>query len=227
MQPYFVPYIGYFQLIHAVDVFILYNDVNFINRGWINRNRILINGAPHYIALQLSQASQNKLINEISIIQDKKNREKIYRTIQLNYAKAPQFKAVMPLVERIIFNPEEKLDTYLAYSLKEIAEYAGIKTQFIQSSDIKKIDSLKGQDKIIAIAKQCKADVYINAIGGQEMYDRKMFEENGMDLKFIKTDEIIYSQFQNTFVPHLSIIDVMMFNSQNALKSLLAKYTFI
>ncbi len=227
MQPYFFPYIGYFQLIHAVDVFVIYNDVNYINRGWINRNNILINNVPHYITLQLEKASQNKLIYEINIVSDPKNREGLFKKICTSYAKAPYYSEVIPIIDKIVFNKEAKLDKYLEFSIRELSAYVDIDTTFVKSSEIDKNNALRGQEKILEIARKLKADHYINPIGGVELYEKGAIERYGISLNFIKTDTISYAQFSENFVPNLSIIDVMMFNSKRSLKELLAKYTLV
>src|SRR3972149_3144729 len=120
MQPYLFPYIGYYQLINSVDTFVIYDDVNYIVRGWINRNRILLNRKEYFISLTVRKASQNKLINEVSICEEEKNREKLIRTISHAYAKAYQYQKVLPLLREIITNNEKILDLYIEYSLKRI-----------------------------------------------------------------------------------------------------------
>lgn len=138
MQPYFFPYIGYWQLIHAVDKFVIYDDVNFINRGWINRNKILINGEAAYFHLSLLGASQNRLICEIPVNPDNDWRQKRIKALTMAYSKAPFFKAVMPMLESIIEYKSGNAAEYIGNLIKNICEYIGIKTQIIYSSDIEK-----------------------------------------------------------------------------------------
>ncbi len=224
MQPYLFPYIGYWQLINAVDVFVIYDDVNYRKRSFINRNYILIKGNPHLFTLQLKKASQNKLINEIEIGE---NREKILKTILFNYKKAPYFKEVYSLIEDILLNREKNLAKYLSYSIKRVSDFLDIKTKFLYSSEIPKDSSLKRQDRIINICKNLKATVYINSIGGKEIYDKSVFAENGIQLKFLKPKNIMYRQWDSNFIPNLSIIDVMMFNHRDEIKDMLNKYELI
>lgn len=101
MQPYFFPYIGYFQLIHAVDKFIILDDVNYINRGWINRNKIIINGEAKWFTLSLDKASQNKLIKEINISSKDVFHEKLLKTLKIFYGKAPYFNQVYDLLNKL------------------------------------------------------------------------------------------------------------------------------
>jgi len=212
MQPYFFPYIGYFQLIHAVDRFVIYDDVNYINRGWINRNSILGPQGPQRITLQLSGASQNKLIGEIRVGD---NRSKLLKTVEQCYRRAPCFDQVFPVVRDCLECGEISLSLFLEHAIRRVCDYIGVATDILVSSQVEKDSSLKGQEKIIALCKSQDADIYVNAIGGRDLYDEKRFEEEGMELRFLQTGAVTYAQFSDTFYPNLSIIDVMMFNSKD------------
>jgi len=222
MQPYLFPYIGYFQLIHAVDAFVVYDDVNFINRGWINRNNILANGNPELFTLQLMGASQNKLINEISV---GSNRQKLVKTIKQRYSKAPKFADVFPMVEQIIMNDESNLAVYLSNSLLTICDYLRIKAKWFISSELSKDNTLRGQEKILSICQLLGTSHYINPPGGRPLYDRELFSNHGIKLSFINSRCEPYSQFGDEFAPYLSIIDVMMFNDQEQCSKLLQEYS--
>ena len=225
MQPYFLPYIGYFQLISAVDSFVIFDDVNYINRGWINRNRILLDGKDHMITLPLSQASQNKLINEISLAPDSLlARKKILTQINHGYKKSEYFSDFYPILSNIILNEEADLVKYLVNSLRLVCDYIGIKSEFILSSEIKKNNQSNGQEKIIEICHSLSANRYLNLIGGLELYDKNVFLENRIDLKFISTNPIEYRQFSENFIPYLSIIDLLMFNSKQRVKEFTENY---
>ena len=225
MQPYLFPYIGYFQLINAVDKFVVFDDVNYITKGWINRNRILLNNAEYMFTVPLEKASQNKLINEISLSQDTKWKNKFIKTIEMAYKRANQFDVVFPIIKNIIDNEEINLSRYILYSLNRICSYLGIKTKIIETSKIYRTENLKGQDKIIEICLKENASEYVNPIGGTAIYEQKKFNEKQMSLKFLKSEEIVYEQFNNTFIPCLSFIDVMMFNEKNVITDFLNKYT--
>ena len=227
MQPYFFPYIGYWQMMNAVDRYVIYDDVNYINRGWINRNRILVNGEAQYCNLRLSKASQNKLINEIQLANDRKARNDLLSTVRHAYGKAPEFEHAYPLIERILGLEEDNLARFLQIHMEWIAEYLGIQTEFVLSSELKKDSGLRGEEKILHICKLLGADTYVNAIGGQELYSKERFREENIDLRFLKTGGIEYTQFKNTFVSNLSIIDVMMFNSKSRIQELLREYELI
>lgn len=224
MQPYFFPYIGYWQLINAVDKFVIYDDVNFIKGGWINRNKIFINGQARYINLQMYKASPNKLINEMEVLGDKVYNKKLLKTIEISYRKAPYYSEVYPLIESIIKQDENNMAKYLINSIREVCKYLEIDTQILVSSEIEKNNNLRGQDKIIEICKILGANQYINAIGGIELYSRKDFESNGILLNFLRTKSIRYKQFNDNYLPNLSIIDVIMFNSVQETKRLMEEY---
>ncbi|CEG28644.1 WbqC family protein [Bacillus sp. B-jedd] len=228
MQPYFFPYIGYWQLINAVDTFVIFDDVNFIKRGWINRNNILVNNQAKQINLLLSKVSQNKRINEIELLSnDESDYLKLLKTFEASYIKAPFFNEVFPLIEKIIIYQEKNLAAYLAYLIKEVCNYLQIETSFILSSGLQKNDLLRGQDKIIDICKRLNADEYINSIGGMALYSSNDFDSNGIKLRFLKTGEIFYHQFNQEFVANLSIIDVMMFNSIESIKIMFEQYGLV
>ncbi len=227
MQPYFFPYIGYFQLINAVDKFIIYDDVNYIKGGWINRNNILINKEKGLITMNLIGVSQNKLINEIFVATENK---KLLKTIRMAYAKAPFFNDFFPIIEKIINSCliSKPISEIAGQSLMDISNYLKISTQFEFSS--KKYKNTKGMgkaDRLIEICKQNGAKTYINAEGGKELYSKDYFKKDGIDLFFIKNYIKEYKQFNIEFIPYLSIIDVLMFNSIDEVKIMLNNYKLL
>jgi hypothetical protein len=224
MQPYLLPYIGYWQLINAVDKFIIFDDVNYINKGYINRNKILVEGKPYQFTLELVGASQNKLINEIQI---GKNSKKILKTIELNYKRADNFKNVFPLIQNIFNQEENNLAKFIGYSLKKITDYLETDVSFTYSSEIAKNNDLKNQDKIINICEKLNAKEYVNLMGGLDLYDKEIFRSKNIRLSFIETKKIKYKQFNNKFVPFLSVIDIMMHNNKNIITHMLKNFKLI
>lgn len=227
MQPYFMPYIGYWQLMNLVDQYVIYDDVNFIKGGWINRNRILVNGAPKYFNVPMLGSSSNVLINEVRVDHNAAVIRKSLRSIEGAYKKAPYFDIVNPMLEEILWCGEDNIAKYIEHSFRVICKYLDIRTELIVSSDLDKDTTLKGQDKVIAICRLLGATEYYNAIGGRELYSYDAFREHGLQLKFVETKNIVYQQFDNTFQPNLSIIDMMMFNSQDKIREYLEAYTLI
>ena len=224
MQPYLFPYLGYWQMITFVDKFVLFDDVNYIVRGWINRNNILMNGKSHLFTLPLNGASPNKLICELTLQNNPKERNKLLRSIECSYCKAPMFDKVFPVISRIIGNEEDDLVKYLLFHFREIYKYLGIEDNMILSSDIPQDPELKGEKKIMAICKALGAKHYINAIGGKELYSKDYFAGENISLSFLKMNDIRYRQYNADFVPALSFIDVLMFNDLNEVHSLLREF---
>jgi hypothetical protein len=227
MQPYIFPYIGYFQLINAVDKFIIYDDVNFINKGWINRNNILVGGKPHMFTIPLKDASQNKLINEVQMLQPDNWRKKFLKTVQQSYQKAPNYQKVFILIEEIVNFEPETISEFTLHALEQTCSYMGITTEIVPSSQIYNNTHLKGPDRILDICKKENASHYINPVGGMELYDKNRFENEGIQLNFLKSVHSPYSQFQNAFVPWLSVIDILMFNDAEKVTTLLKDYELI
>lgn len=227
MQPYFFPYIGYWQLINAVDLFIIYDDVNFIKGGWVTRNMILNNGAPSYFSLHTFKASPFVPINRVEVAPDRIKKRKLIEMLRYCYRKAPCFLHVFPMIERMILNKERNLAAFLTDSISEICKYLNIDTEIRLSSEIDKNSELKGRDKVIDICKRMQAARYYNAIGGQAIYLKEDFHQHGIALNFLRSKPIKYRQFNNEFCPNLSIIDLLMFNPVDDIKKMLLEYELI
>lgn len=221
MQPYFLPYIGYFQLIAASDLFIVYDNIKYTKKGWINRNRLLLNGADSYFTLPLKSAPDSMNVVDRELAPDF-NRGRMLNQFAGAYAKAPHYRETMELLEQIIRYPEDNLFGYIDHSIRAVCERLGIKTMIQISSRLDIDHQLKGQDKVVALCLRAGANEYLNPIGGVELYSQDHFQSNGVALKFLKSRPFEYEQFSGTFVPWLSIVDVMMFNSVDKIKSLIA-----
>ena len=227
MQPYIFPYIGYFQLINAVDKFVIYDDVNFINKGWINRNRMLNNGKDSLFSIPLKEASQNKLINEIDVNWDGAWKNKFLKTLEQSYKKAPFYQEILLIIQQTLSVDGEPISKVIEHNLRLICKYLDIKTEIVSSSAIYHNTHLKAQERILDICLQEKATQYINPIGGLELYDKDFFEAKNITLNFIRSNPIEYPQFKNEFVPWLSMIDVLMFNSKETIKDYLNNYNLV
>ena len=221
MQPYFFPYIGYFQLIAAVDQFIVYDNIKYTKKGWINRNRMLQNGKDVMFSLSLKSDSDYLDVRERELAVDF-NRDKLLNQFKGAYRRAPYFAQTYPLVEQIVWHEDANLFRYLHHSIVKSCEHLGIKTRIRISSDIAIDHDLKNQDKVLALCAAVGASTYVNAIGGVELYSKVAFQEKGIELKFIKSKRFEYTQFDNEFVPWLSIIDMMMFNPVDTIRASIA-----
>ncbi len=224
MQPYFMPYIGYWQLMKAVDKYVVYDDVNYIKGGWVARNNILMNGEKKMFILRLNGASPNRHFNEITIADDL---SQLLKTLQHTYRKAPYFEQTIALLTRIAAYPDKTLSAFIANSFREVLRYLHINTEIILSSTIEKNNDLRGKDKVLEICRILGATTYYNAIGGQDLYDKDEFREHGIDLYFVQTPLVAYPQLSTEFVPYLSMIDVLMNNSPEEVNKLLDEYTLV
>jgi hypothetical protein len=228
MQPYFFPYIGYFQLINSVDKFIIYDNIQYTKKGWINRNRILVNKKDQLITLPLKKDSDYLNIVERELSESWEiDKNKILNVIKSSYNKAPYFQDTFKLISKCLNNPETNLFKFIYDNIISINNYLEIKTPIVISSTIDIDHTLKSQDKVLSLCKSQNADIYINSIGGTELYDKEIFKNNNIKLNFLKSNSIQYKQFNNEFIPWLSIIDVMMFNSKQQIKEYLNNYTLI
>lgn len=222
MQPYLFPYLGYFQLIKAADVFVLGDDLQFIRAGWVNRNRILCNGQARLITFPLKKDHFELPIMQRQLIEGFADEAaRIVNLIRQNYRKAPYFAQVMPLLESLIRFPQLNLALYAEHALRELCAYLQINTPILRGSDLALESCTDKQDRVIRIAQELSATTVLNSIGGLELYDRDHFARNGLLLRFFKMDAIEYPQFAHAFVPNLSIIDVLMFNSVERIQELL------
>ncbi|MEK5208047.1 WbqC family protein [Psychrobacillus sp. FSL H8-0510] len=228
MQPYFFPYLGYWQLINAVDRFILYDNIKFTKKSWIRRNRILLNGVDSLFTLPVKHDSDSLDIRERVLFDSfDVEREKILKKIKDAYKRAPQYHNVFPIIEECFRYESKNLFQYIHHSIVTVATYLEIETSIIISSNIEMDHSLKNKDRVIANCIALSEDTYINPVGGVELYDKTYFLENGINLHFIKMRSLDYKQFENEFISNLSIIDVLMFNSKEEVKKMLKQYDLI
>jgi len=225
MQPYFFPYIGYFQLMNAVDEFVVYDNIEFTKKGWINRNRILANGKDSFITLPLKNDSDYLDVRDRYLANGwNSERVKMLNRIKESYRKSKQFDSVYPVIEKCILFDEFNLFNFILNSLNPIREYLEIQTDLIISSSIPVDYALKAEKKVIAICKARNANAYVNPIGGIQLYKKDEFKNQGINLHFLKTNDFEYKQFNDEFVPWLSIIDVMMFNAKEKIKEYLNSF---
>lgn len=217
-----MPYLGYWQLMAAVDKYVVYDDVNYIKGGWVARNNILMNGQAHMFTITLNGASPNKHFNEIEVRDDFK---KFRKTLHACYAKAPYYQEVISLLENIFDYENRNLGAFLYHSYQVMLDYLGIETELILSSNIKKDNTLHAEHKVKHICHLLGADMYYNTIAGKELYDVEDFANDGITLKFLDSHASAYEQFNNEFVPNLSIIDVLMFNGKEGTNKLLKEYS--
>ncbi len=210
MQPYLFPYIGYFQLLNAVDTFVVLDNVNFIKKGWINRNRILTKNGITPINLPVKKMSQNRQIMQHYFHELNSNFTKLMSTCTTSYSKNPYLGNLVNVLNEHISINETQVASFLTYSLQVLTKQLNINTKIIRASELKINDNALGQDRIISICKILKANQYINLSGGTELYDSKSFREADIELKFLSSNLNPYNQYQyEKFTPYMSILDLI------------------
>lgn len=227
MQPYFFPYLGYFQLINAVDKFVVYDNIQYTKKGWFNRNRYLCEGRDKYFTVPLAKDSDFLDVCCRKVAKNF-NKEKLKNQIRTAYQKAPFFRETFELFCECVDYENDNLFEFIFFSIRRILSHLELDTEIIVSSAVNiEHSALKGEKKVLALCRELNAGYYINSIGGMELYDKKHFKEENIKLHFIKMDHIAYKQWENEFVAGLSILDVLMFNSVEETKEMLNRYILL
>ncbi len=226
MQPYFLPYIGYWQLLNAVDVFVVYDNIKYTKKGWINRNRFLLNGKPETFTLPLKSDSDSLDINQ-RFLAETFDRQKLMARIENAYHKAVYSRNINSL-QTCFMEENDNLFDYVYNSIRHIRHILDIKTEIILSNSLPFDHKLlKSQDKVLAICQHLGATQYINPIGGTELYDHQAFNEKNIELKFLKSQLKPYHQLGNEFVPGLSIVDPILCVGKDSTKQMLEEYDLV
>lgn len=229
MQPYVFPYLGYYQLLYAADRFVCFDDVNFIKKGWINRNRILLNGTAYTFTIPIAGASQNNTIRQSIIAEDASWKPKLLANITHAYRKAPCLEAVFPSVERLFSDAQGSIADLAEASLRLVCERLSLPVTIHRSSELALPAELKGQERIITVAAHHGATTYINPANGAALYEEERFRAAGMGLCFLRmNDTVRYAQAGHSgFEPGLSALDALMNCDPDQLRSLLAEHTLL
>jgi len=226
MQPYFLPYIGYWQLMAAADRFVVYDNVQFTKKGWINRNRFLRNGSAAVFTLPVKQGPHASQVVERAIADDFRP-DTLLQPLAAAYRKAPFFGAVFPVLQEVVTAAPRNLFAYLHHSLTVVARYLGITTPIIVSSTVDADHRLASEQRVLALCGALGATRYVNSIGGRDLYSPRTFEQRGIELTFLRPRLLPYQQYDHPFVAGLSIVDVMMFNSSEAVREMLGAYDLL
>lgn len=226
MQPYFLPYIGYFQLIKAVDLFVLYDNIQYTKKGWINRNRYLLNGESEMFTLPLKKDSDYKNVNE-RFLANSDDLKKMERKLLSAYRSARHYADAEETMCSILRISETNLFSFLEKSIYKVCEALEIKTPFLISSSLEIDHSLKGKEKVITICKYLNADCYLNPIGGINLYSKDEFKSRGISLSFLRSEIEPYEQSGPEFIPNLSILDLMMHEGLSTTKAKLSEYELL
>jgi len=225
MQPYFFPYIGYFQLLAGSNIFVLYDDVQYIKGGWINRNRMLFDGKAKWLSFPVSKGSTFARINERKYVADPQVRHGLLRQLEATYHAAPHFNYMYALVEQLFDYDCLNVAKFNGNLVRRLALLLQLDCRIVTASDLAFDKNLTGQQRVIAICQELGASSYVNPIGGAALYDEKSFKEAGIRLRFLQPSIVAYPQFSEKFIPALSILDVLMFNSPDEARALVSRYT--
>jgi hypothetical protein len=227
MQPYFFPYLGYFQLVHATNRFVFYDDVTYIKGGWINRNRWLSRNGSTYFTIPVQDASSFRSIAHTQVVPKGAWVTKLRKTFQESYGKAPCFTQAFELLDGVLSLDEPSIARWAATSVRAVANYLDPAPRFIETSARYGNAQLKAAERVLDICRQESASVYINAIGGQALYDPADFSARGVELRFLRTRPVTYRQFREPFVASLSILDVIAFNPREIIRQFLQEYDLV
>jgi hypothetical protein len=226
MQPYFFPYIGYFQLIAHSDLFVFHDDVQYIKAGWINRNRIVNDRRACWITLPVLRAAHDRPIKDRYYVSNSAPRNRLLRRIAASYRTAPFFGDIYPLVEEIMGFADANVATFNIHLIRRVAAHLKIRTPFLLSSKLEKNNSLAGQERVIEICRRLGATQYVNLIGGRKLYHRDRFSREGLELGFLKPAVLGGADHADSALP-LSIIDDLMHKDENVQASALRDYRII
>lgn len=228
MQPYVFPFIGYFHLIEATDKIVFFDDVSYIKRGWINRNRILLNNKDFLFTIPIAKSSQNMKINEIKPLIDNKFKDKFTSQIEAAYKKAPHYFEVEKLISNILNEQYNNIADLAIKSITTIYEYLEKEIKWTKSSVCSPFSNgLEKSDRLIQISKELGYLEYVNTIGGQKLYDKEYFKKQGVQLHFIQSKKVEYKQYKKDFIPWLSIIDILMFNDKKIIQNQFNSYSIL
>ena len=227
IQPYLFPYVGYFQLMAACDELLLLDDVQYVTRRWINRNRILVNGEPSWITLPVRHACRDLPINERRYAREPLTARRVLHQIEAAYRRAPHLASVLALVDDALTGTDDNVARINARALALVAGAVGIDTPVVLASDTRGNRGLRGEDAIIELCRRRGATAYLNPIGGSGLYDSSRFAAAGLSLEFLQFEAPAYPQFGAPFVPRLSIVDVMMFNALATVRAMITRGSIV
>lgn len=225
MQPYFMPYLGYWQLIHAVDHFVFYDDVNFIKKGWVNRNQTADAEQAHRFTVPLQKASQNTRICDLKLADLETWKNKWFTALKYQYAKAPKLKFTLELLDEGFQSAEGIADLCWNTNV-QIHQLFGMQTKLYRSSiHFPSTQQLGRVERLASITKACASETYVNPPGGKELYSSADFKAHGLALKFLQPTLHTYNRGKGVFIPGLSIIDPIMWLGVEGCKALLDGYS--
>lgn len=228
-QPYLFPYLGYFQLMRAVDRWVVYDDVQYIKSGWINRNQIRTSAGATMFTVPLAGASSSKRICDVEI--EARSllawRDKFYKTLAQAYRLAPCYREVLAGLESLFETAPPTIAALDLAALRWVRDQLGLSTEIVPTSAAYGNAELRSQERVLDICRREGAQTYVNAMGGAALYDTATFAEHGITLRFHRMQVVPYPQQYAPFVSHLSVLDVLMNLGPEERTRVLAAYELV
>lgn len=222
MQPYFFPYLGYFDLIHNVDLFIVYDTVQYIRRGWINRNRVFHQSGTgwQYITIPVEHAPQKTPICEIQTSQAQPWQGRIMGQLAHYKTRAAHADEVLDFVGGCLFSTERSIARLNVSTLEHCCRLLGVDFRYKYSSqlDVQLDPDRNAEDRILDLCTYLGATEYVNLPGGVNLYDQESFAKRGIRLTFRNLPALVYDTPEYSFEPNLSIIDLLMWNESQEIR---------
>jgi WbqC-like protein family len=210
-QPNFFPWLGYFDKLARADVFVLLDDVQFPKKGgtWINRVRLLIDGAPAWVTAPVVRSYHGvRQIREMRIDEQTPWRRKLLATIQASYGRAPHKDEVMPLLSQLIDNPTDDLTEYNRASIAALADALGLPTEMVLSSSLGATG--RATERLIELVKAVGGSGYLSGGGAGGYQEDERFSEADIELVQQGFEPPMYPQLASAPVPGLSVIDALL-----------------
>lgn len=209
IQPYFMPYLGYFQLLSAVDEVVLLDNVQYISGGWINRNRLSSHqGKIEWMTVPLAAGSNRALILDRNVSTSLDTEKMISRITSL-YSSRPYVERAVEMLSLSLVSERRNLADFLDANLKSTCNFLGIQTPIFRASELVEKQSTKGTQRLIEICQIRKAKRYLNPIGGKQLYKPEDFSAKEIKLQFLNSKPPRYDQGYSPHNESLSIIDLV------------------
>jgi hypothetical protein len=221
LQPSYIPWRGYFDLIRRADLFVFYDNVQYDKRGWRNRNQIKTPGGKQWLTIPVRShgaQTENIPINHIPIAWDNPWNIDHLKSIQHAYSKTPYFRRYLPLLEEFYGRHDELLADFTIDFTIALSREVGIQhTRFMRASEL---DGINGQktDRLIQILTRVGTTHYISGPSARDYIEQEKFEAAGISLEYIAYDYPEYPQLYPPFDTYVTILDTLFMTGQDTLK---------
>ncbi|MFH1968238.1 MAG: WbqC family protein [bacterium] len=211
LQPTYLPWLGYFEMIASSDIFVVFDHVQFERKSWQQRNRIKTANGVISLSIPVQKMPRETPISEIKISYAGYNPlEKHFKTIELAYKKAPYFQDYKPFFEKIYSKKHVLLRDLNIEIIKLICNILGINTKIVFSSDLGlKDENMAKTEKVVNLCKKQDINHLYDAKGAEEILDKSLFEKENIIITFQDFQHPKYPQLWGEFVPYLSTIDLL------------------